>query len=36
MNLDNRKAKNELGIDFYPLEKTRSDMYKQLEESKAI
>ena len=36
MNFDNSKAKNELGIDFYPLEKTMGDMYKQLEESKAI
>jgi len=36
MNFDNSKAKNELGIDFYPLEKTMRDMHQQLVDNKAI
>ena len=36
MNFDNSKSKTELGMDYYPLEKTMQDMYQQLLDLKEI
>lgn len=36
VNFDNSKSKNELGIDYYPMEKTMQDMYQQLLDEKII